>query len=192
MRRLRCAVRALAPSRLIFSYRSEKSLCGTGALSEQRPGLTTGMRGASKESMLEQLYPFTEHTVMLVDDSITRGSHTVSSTAPGDSGGVIHLLDLPLEAHGLDDASMAKLREVVGCEGGLVERARANTAAQLAAQCPDIEELQGKIEEKQATKAMLEEMGEDATQLDSEIAALRLRIQQGKAVAEGDAQSAMR
>ena len=58
----------------------------SGALSEQMPGLTTG--GASKENMLEQLFPFDSHTVMLVDDSISRGSRLASSTAPGELGGV--------------------------------------------------------------------------------------------------------
>ena len=156
----------------------------SGALSEQMPGLTTG--GASKENMLEQLFPFDSHTVMLVDDSISRGSRLASSTAPGElGGGVIHLLDLPLEQRGLDGPSMAMLRQAVGGEGGLADLARAQKAAQAAAACPDLEKLRGKIEEKMATKQMLEQMGEDASQLDNEIAALRAKIQEGEAAPGG-------
>ena len=156
----------------------------SGALSEQMPGLTTG--GASKENMLEQLFSFDSHTVMLVDDSISRGSRLACSTAPGElGGGIIHLLDLPLEQRGLDGPSMAMLRQAVGGEGGLVDLARAQKAAQAAAACPDLEKLRGKIEEKMATKAMLEQMGEDASQLDNEIAALRAKIQEGEAAPGG-------
>lgn len=100
----------------------------SGMLSEQMSGLTTG--GASKENMLEQLFPFDSHTVLLVDDSISHGSSLVSSTTPGElGGGVIHLLDLPLEQRGLDGPSMAMLRQVVGGEGGLAELANAQKAS---------------------------------------------------------------
>ena len=100
----------------------------SGMLSEQMSGLTTG--GASKENMLEQLFPFDSHTVLLVDDSISSGSSLVSSTTPGElGGGVIHLLDLPLEQRGLDGPSMAMLRQVVGGEGGLAELANAQKAS---------------------------------------------------------------
>jgi endonuclease/exonuclease/phosphatase family metal-dependent hydrolase len=100
----------------------------SGMLSEQMSGLTTG--GASKENMLEQLFPFDSHTVLLVDDSISRGSRLVSSTTPGElGGGVIHLLDLPLEQRGLDGPSMAMLRQVVAGEGGLAELAHAQKAS---------------------------------------------------------------
>ena len=37
---------------------------------------------------------------MLVDDSISRGASVVASTAPGEKGGEISLLDLPMERDG--------------------------------------------------------------------------------------------
>jgi hypothetical protein len=42
----------------------------------------------------------TEELVMLVDDSISRGGSLVASTAPGEKGGNISLLDLPMEREG--------------------------------------------------------------------------------------------
>ena len=42
----------------------------------------------------------TEDVVMLVDDSISRGGSVVASTAPGEKGGNISLLDLPMERDG--------------------------------------------------------------------------------------------
>ena len=118
----------------------------SGALSEQMPGLTTG--GASKENMIEELFPFDSHTVMLVDDSITRGGSLTSSTAPGElGGGVIHLLDLPLEAGGLNGESMAMLRRKVGGEGGLADLARAQKA--FAPLAEELEELEVQLEHMQ-------------------------------------------
>ncbi len=52
-----------------------------------------------------------------------------SSTAPGERGGSIQLLDLPLEADGLNAESMAQLRAMVGGDGGIAELARAKKAA---------------------------------------------------------------
>eukprot|EP01046_Picozoa_sp_COSAG06_P018745 COSAG06_NODE_1314_length_9887_cov_10.607070_7_plen_86_part_00 len=37
---------------------------------------------------------------MLVDDSVSRGGSLVASTAPGEKGGNISLLDLPMEREG--------------------------------------------------------------------------------------------
>ena len=104
----------------------------SGALSAQMPGLSTvGTRGGevTKEAILEAIFPFTQETVMLVDDSISRGSTLISSTAPGERGGSIQLLDLPLEADGLNAESMAQLRAMVGGDGGIAELARAKKAA---------------------------------------------------------------
>ena len=77
----------------------------------------------TKEAILEAIFPFTQETVMLVDDSISRGSTLISSTAPGERGGSIQLLDLPLEADGLNAESMAQLRAMVGGDGGIAELA---------------------------------------------------------------------
>ena len=43
---------------------------------------------------------------------------------------------------------------------------------------PEVETLRRKIKEKEATKVMLQSMGEDSTQLDNEIADLQTRIEQ--------------
>ena len=43
---------------------------------------------------------------MLVDDSISRGGTVLASTAPGEKGGEISLLDLPMERDG---------RELLAC-----------------------------------------------------------------------------
>ena len=55
---------------------------------------------------------------MLVDDSITSGFDLVASSAPGDNGGTISLLDLPLETDGLEAKSIALLLSLVSGEGG--------------------------------------------------------------------------
>lgn len=57
-------------------------------------------------------------------------------------------------------------------------------ATQPAQTTPEVETLRRKIEEKEATKVMLQSMGEDSTQLDNEIADLQTRIEQGDAMAE--------
>jgi hypothetical protein len=103
----------------------------TGALSATTPGLTTiGRHGdVSKESIIETIFPFTEEVVMLVDDSISRGNVLAASSAPGDRGGAISLLDLPIEKEGLEATSIALLLNLVGGEGGLVELSKAKQGA---------------------------------------------------------------
>lgn len=96
---------------------------GTGALSATTPGLTTiGREGdGSKESIIEAVFPFSEEVVMLVDDSISRGSIIAATSAPGNRGGSISLLDLPMEKDGLDATSIALLLSLVDGDGGLAE-----------------------------------------------------------------------
>ena len=78
-----------------------------GALSGTTPGLTSSRADASKESIIEAVFPFTHEVVMLVDDSISSNFELTASSAPGDNGGTISLLDLPLETDGLDGKSIA-------------------------------------------------------------------------------------
>ena len=96
---------------------------GTGALSATTPGLTSiGREGdGSKESIIEAVFPFTDEVVMLVDDSISRGSILAATSAPGNHGGSISLLDLPMEKDGLDATSIALLLSLVDGDGGLAE-----------------------------------------------------------------------
>ena len=100
---------------------------GSGALSAITPGLTSiGREGdGSKESIIEAVFPFTEEFVMLVDDSISRSSMLAATSAPGNRGGTISLLDLPMEKDGLDARSIKLLLSLVGGDGGLAELSKA-------------------------------------------------------------------
>ena len=90
--------------RLKCRKNGELPLKSDGFLLKNRRLLCNSRYGeCTKEMILEAVFPFTEELVMLVDDSISRGMTLVASSAPGEKGGNIALLDLPLEHEGMED-----------------------------------------------------------------------------------------
>ena len=85
-----------------------------GSLSSVRGGLSELTGEKTKQQLLEAVFPFATHAVLLVDDDISRETNKVlASSAPGARGGFISLLDLPLENDGLQPTSISLLLSLV-------------------------------------------------------------------------------
>lgn len=85
-----------------------------GSLSSVDTGLSDINGDCTKQQLLESIFPFTKHAVLLVDDDISPETNKVlASSAPGARGGAISLLDLPLEKDGLQPTSISLLLSLV-------------------------------------------------------------------------------
>jgi hypothetical protein len=101
-----------------------------GTLSSVGTGLSEISGECTKQQLLESLFPFTEHRVLLVDDDISPETNKViASSAPGADGGTIAQLDLPLEMDGLQPTSMKMVLSIVSSLGSTGDAAAAAAAA---------------------------------------------------------------